>query len=83
MQHIMTKMGSRYNTINIRSGRRHTHQSNDIHPHQHPTTTRHRLAKLPQGRIAKNIWAAIETNPNSTTSITAIKALWKLASVLW
>jgi hypothetical protein len=36
-----------------------------------------------QGRITKNIWTTIETNPNSTTGITKIKALWKLASILW
>jgi hypothetical protein len=47
----------------------------DQPPFTHPSTIQqHQIGWLNflQGRIAKNVWSAIETNPNSTTGTTAI-----------
>jgi hypothetical protein len=38
---------------------------------------------LLQGSISKTVWEDIEPNPNRTTGTTALKLLWKLASILW
>jgi hypothetical protein len=55
-------------------------------PFSHPSTTRQDdigWINLIQGQISKTVWEAIEPNPNSTTGTTALKSLWKLASILW
>jgi hypothetical protein len=58
-----------------------TPEMNTSHHHQHQTEIG--WLNFLQGRVAKKIWTELQKGRGAGTGATSIKAIWKIASIIW